>query len=194
MAVQVGETLPTAPTGPPLVVVVSPRTAEVLREIVAAGWSGPVLVVGTVHEAQQVVESQPVETQPTQDRPRPEPVRRAAPYPQQPQATTLGLELDPHRQLLVCGHHECALTPLEFGVLEALAEHPGEVRRFADLTRRVWGSAHVGDGGQVHAVIGRVRRKLDLVHAPVDLLAVRGVGFRLVAREGAGQPRLVVAD
>lgn len=179
-------------------VVASQHTLQALREIVAAGWTGPVLVVGTVDEAVQVVEANPTEDQPA---PAPAPAAAAA-YPQQvrpvvrpePRPVRLDLTLDRNRQLLVSRGGECALTPLEFGVLEALAEHPGQVRRFEDLSRRVWGSAHVGDCGQMHAVIRRVRRKLELVAAPVDLLAVRGVGFRLVAHPVLSSPRLMVAE
>ena len=197
MAVQAGEGLPAprpAPdrtdAAPPLVVVVSQRTVEVLRDIVSGGWTGPVVVVGSVREAQQVVESHPTPAPTTPGPPLPRRVWQAQPAVE---GAVPALALDRNRQLLVCEGRECALTPLEFGVLDALTEQVGEVRRFADLTRRVWGSAHVGDGGQVHAVVRRVRRKLELVGAPVDLLAVRGVGFRLVGRQPSRRPSQISA-
>lgn len=212
----------TASPGAPLVIVASAGTLPTLRQMVAVGWTGPIVVVGTVREAQHVLESWAGESSAgangsDHDVPgagevahdpvpydRPAPVRSVPDTPD-PRPTTvatgavrdlheiggtagedLGFRLDQDRHLLVCGYRECALTPLEFGVLEALAEAPGEVRQFGQLTRRVWGMAHVGDGGQVHAVIRRVRRKLDLVHAPASVMAVRGVGFRLVAQPAIG--------
>lgn len=161
-------------SSPPLVLVLSSRTAEALASIMEAGWKGPVVVVGTVSEARAALEDESGD------------VVRAVSETRSGTGSSdrLGITLDPDRQRVSNGSRSCSLTPLEFGVLTMLAQEPGRVQRFADLTDRVWGMPHVGDGGQVHAVIRRVRRKLASVHAEVDILAVRGVGFRLVARRG----------
>lgn len=156
------------PASAPLVIVASEHIDTQLRALAQAGWTGPVVLVSSPAEARGVL-AVAVVTKIDQ------PAEGAAP-------PTLPIELDPDRQVVVHGRHEAHLTPLEFGLLEALAVVPGQVRRFPDLVREVWGTSHLGDGAQVHSVVKRLRRKLEDLRAPVDLEAVRGVGFRLVGR------------
>lgn len=94
----------------------------------------------------------------------------------------LRLILDPDRQVAVCEGQEEHLTPLEFGFLQALLVRPGRVCAFPDLTQQVWGTRHLGDMSQVHSLVKRVRRKLDAIGSPVQVQAIRGVGFRAVVR------------
>lgn len=169
----------------PLVVVLSARTAEHVRTVAEAGWDGPVLLVGSVGEAQQVLQARPStgrqETAP--DALEREPRRAAQESQLHDSAAAPGeapaLRLDVDRQRVVCGAAAQRLTPLEFGVLEALLRAPGRVHRFAELTRSVWGTHYTGDAASLHAVVRRLRRKLHDVHAPLELEAVRGIGFRL---------------
>lgn len=92
------------------------------------------------------------------------------------------LRLLEDRRAVAVGTTEVSLTPLEYGVLASLLTARGRVRSFADLSREVWGTSHVGDGAQVHAVVKRLRRKLAAAEAPVGIEVVRGVGFRAVPR------------
>lgn len=89
---------------------------------------------------------------------------------------------------VVCiGDQRVRLTPLEFAMLRVLTSDPAHVWSFAELSRRVWTTGHVGDGAQVRAVVKRLRRKLAEAHAPVVIETVRGAGFRLRPRsDGAG--------
>lgn len=154
-----------------MIVVMSPQIAEHVQMIAESGWPGPVLVVGSVREAQQVVgglRANAERERPAE--PAPAPVRQLEPH---------GLRLDSDRRRVVHGAVSQQLTPLEFGVLELLLRSPGRVHRYADLTRTVWGVHYTGDPSPLHALVRRLRRKLEAVGAPVELEAVRGVGFRL---------------
>lgn len=168
----------------PLVVVLSARTAEHVRTLVDVGWDGPVLLVGSVSEAQQVIGAPQGASarEGTGARVEALPAGRvsAAPKPADPTPRdSAALRLDVDRQQVVCGPATQGLTPLEFGVLEALLCAPGRVHRYAELTRRVWGTHYTGDAASLHAVVRRLRRKLHDVRAPLELEAVRGIGFRL---------------
>lgn len=202
---------------PPLVVVLSSKTAEHVQTLVGAGWSGPVLVVGSVGEAQQVIGAAPgwsrgpeqqvpgaapersrevavATTSPAAARPelipgagRPASAHRSGrPHSAEPSGREpAGLRLDVDRRRVVHGAAARGLTPLEFGVLEALLRTPGRIHRYAELTRAVWGTTYTGDTASLHAVVRRLRRKLLEVSAPVELEAVRGIGFRLARADPA---------
>lgn len=103
-----------------------------------------------------------------------------------PVAVPAVLRLDRDRRRAVNGTRSCPLTPLEFGVLDALLARPGQVRTSEDLTRTVWRTAHTGDSSHLHAVVRRLRRKLRSVDSPLELVVVRGVGFRLAPTPAAG--------
>jgi two-component system, OmpR family, response regulator MtrA len=72
------------------------------------------------------------------------------------------------------------LTPLELRLLAALAEQPATAWSFAALAGRVWGSNHSGDRSMVRSAIYRLRRKLARAGVTSHILAVRGMGFRLL--------------
>lgn len=169
-----------------MVVVLSPRTAEHVEMIAGSGWPGPVLVVGSVTEAQQVLSGAPLRPVHAVGTP-PAPVAAA---PQE----AAGMVLDADRRLVAHGTSVQRLTPLEYGVLEVLLRSPGRVHRYAELTRTVWGVHYTGDTSSLHALVRRLRRKLEAVGAPVELEAVRGVGFRLGRDSAADEDGAVHGD
>jgi DNA-binding response OmpR family regulator len=72
------------------------------------------------------------------------------------------------------------LTALEFRLLGALAQHPGQVFSRVQLLQQVWGYDYFGDLRVVDAAVKRLRAKLRQVapgHEPV--VTVRGVGYKL---------------
>jgi DNA-binding response OmpR family regulator len=81
-------------------------------------------------------------------------------------------------QVLVRGS-ALPLTEQELQFLAVLAEEPGRVLSFAELVNRVWGIPYYGDQGAIRAAAHRLRRKLNVGGAGVQVQAVRGVGFRL---------------
>lgn len=82
------------------------------------------------------------------------------------------------------------LTNLELRLIGALAERPGEVLSFENLSEKVWGSSYHGDHSMVRSAVQRLRRKVTQVG--IRILSVRGIGFRLVdshTRAGGLHPR-----
>lgn len=150
-----------------LVIVVASTLEERLRLVGRLGHVGPLLIVSSPQEAQEVLHrrSPPAE---------PDPVSEST------LSVGAGLELHPERQVASYAGTEVGLTPLEFALIAALTREPGRVKTFAVLSRQVWGTPHLGDVAAVHAVVKRLRRKLSGLRAPLRVEAIRGIGFRAV--------------
>jgi DNA-binding response OmpR family regulator len=72
------------------------------------------------------------------------------------------------------------LRPKEFQLLAMLAAHPGRAYTRRQLLDRVWGHDHEGDPRTVDVHVRWLRSKLEpKPDAPVHLVTVRGVGYRL---------------
>lgn len=75
------------------------------------------------------------------------------------------------------------LRPKEFQLLAMLAGHPGRAYTRRQILDRVWGSDHEGDPRTVDVHVRWVRAKIEPdPDAPVHLVTVRGVGYRLDPR------------
>lgn len=71
------------------------------------------------------------------------------------------------------------LTPIEFELLQALAEHQGRVLSREQLLTQVWGHDFYGEKRVVDVHIGHIRKKIE--SDPTDpqfIVTVRGVGYR----------------
>jgi len=74
------------------------------------------------------------------------------------------------------------LTPTEFGLLRALAEHPGRVLTRLELIEQGLGYSYEGLERTVDSHVKNLRRKLDEAGAAANLVeTVFGVGYRLRA-------------
>jgi DNA-binding response OmpR family regulator len=72
------------------------------------------------------------------------------------------------------------LRPKEFQLLATLAGHPGRAYTRRQLLDRVWGPGHDGDPRTVDVHVRWLRAKIEpRPEAPVHLVTVRGVGYRL---------------
>jgi DNA-binding response OmpR family regulator len=72
------------------------------------------------------------------------------------------------------------LRPKEFQLLALLAAHPGRVYSRRQLLDRVWGPGHIGDPRTVDVHVRWLRSKIEpRPGAPLHLVTVRGVGYRL---------------
>jgi DNA-binding response OmpR family regulator len=92
------------------------------------------------------------------------------------------LTIDPEACEAWLGGHLVALTPIEFGLLEALSSRPRTAFTRAQLVERVWGPGWFGDERLVDIHLGHLRRKLDDDPAdPRYVRTVRGVGYRMGA-------------
>ncbi len=73
------------------------------------------------------------------------------------------------------------ITAREWGILEALANHPGEVVDRREILSRVWNQVEDrATGASLEVLIGRIRRKLG----PEIVRTVRGEGYVLDHQDG----------
>ena len=100
------------------------------------------------------------------------------------QAGELLVDVDAHR-VEVRGQ-TVPLTPTEFGLLQALAEHPGHALTRLEMIEQGLGYSYEGIERTVDSHIRNLRRKLADAGASADLVeTVFGVGYRLAGR---GEP------
>jgi two-component system, OmpR family, response regulator len=98
-----------------------------------------------------------------------------------PAVLTVGtLRLDPARHRVFRDETEIALTPREFGVLEHLMRHAGEVVTKTDILRAVWDAHYEGEVNVVEVYVGYLRRKIDTPFGTHSIETLRGVGYRMV--------------
>jgi two-component system OmpR family response regulator len=89
------------------------------------------------------------------------------------------LQLDPARHRVHRGDTEITLTPREFGVLEHLMRHAGEVVTKTDILRSVWDAHYEGEVNVVEVYVGYLRRKIDAPFGTASIETLRGVGYRM---------------
>ena len=110
-------------------------------------------------------------------------LRRGA--PDRPAVLAAGdLTLDPATRAVHRDRTEISLTPREFGLLEFLMRHRGEVVAKTQILSNVWDSNYSGDPNIVEVYVGYLRRKVDVPFDRRALETVRGVGYRLAADGG----------
>ena len=97
-----------------------------------------------------------------------------------PTVLTVGdLTLDPARHRVHRAKTEVTLTPREFGVLEFLMRHAGEVVTKTDILRAVWDAHYEGEVNVVEVYVGYLRRKIDTPFGLRSIETLRGVGYRM---------------
>lgn len=105
-------------------------------------------------------------------------IRRGA--PERPAVLAAGdLSLDPARRRVERGGQELTLTPREFGLLEFLMRHRGDVVSKTEILEGVWDAHYDGDPNVVEVYVGYLRRKIDVPYGRRAIETVRGVGYRL---------------
>ncbi len=115
-------------------------------------------------------------------------LRRSHPTPplsNEPKPVVVGdLAIDPTGHTLTVAGRPVDLPPREFDLLYTLALQPGRVLSVEDLIARVWGAEYKGDAQIVYVHIRWLREKLgDDLRQPQRIISVRGVGYKLQARE-----------
>ena len=110
-------------------------------------------------------------------------VRRGAPA--RPPVLTAGdLSLDPAAHTVQRGEQPIDLTPREFGLLQYLMRHAGEVVSKSDILENVWDAYYEGDDNVVEVYVGYLRRKIDQPFGRHAIQTLRGSGYRLGADGG----------
>jgi DNA-binding response OmpR family regulator len=110
-------------------------------------------------------------------------IRRGA--PERPVVLAAGdLTLDPVRRRAQRGETLLTLTPREFGLLEFLMHHPGDVVTKGQILDAVWDPAFDGEPNIVEVYIRYLRRKIDVPFGRHAIETARGHGYRLAPDGG----------
>jgi DNA-binding response OmpR family regulator len=98
------------------------------------------------------------------------------------------LEVDGDRRTVAVGGEEIDLSPLEFDLLNALAQRRGNLVSRAELLKEVWGYRSIVESRTVDTHIAKLRAKID-VGERSRIVTVRKKGYRLrvIAGEERGQ-------
>ena len=89
------------------------------------------------------------------------------------------LEVDVARRKVQRGGHRIELTAREFGVLEFLVRHSGEVVTRSMLADHVWGEHFDSLSNLIEVFITRIRKKIERDDAPRLLHTIRGAGYSI---------------
>ena len=93
-----------------------------------------------------------------------------------------GLAIDRVRHEVRVDGRLVELTPSEFRLLALLASKPGRAFTRRELVQELWRSEYVGDERICDTHVVGLRRKVEPDQArPTRILAVRGVGYKIVA-------------
>ena len=100
--------------------------------------------------------------------------------PERPVVLSCGdLTLDPSRRRVHRNGEQIVLTPREFGLLEFLMRHRGDVVTKGEILDGVWDPAFEGDPNVVEVYVRYLRRKIDAPFGRHAIETVRGMGYRL---------------
>jgi two-component system OmpR family response regulator len=91
------------------------------------------------------------------------------------------LTLDPVTRAVRRAGQPIMLSAKEFGLLEFLMRHPGEVLTRTRIIEHVWDFAYEGGSNVVDVYVRYLREKVDRPFGRTDIETVRGVGYRLRA-------------
>ncbi len=102
-----------------------------------------------------------------------------------PEAFSVGdIDIDRRAHTVKLKGTPIELTPIEFKLINTLAQQPGHVFSADDLLRQVWGVEYVGQPQVVYVHIRALRTKLEEnPNRPKRIMTVRGVGYKLVPQE-----------
>jgi DNA-binding response OmpR family regulator len=88
------------------------------------------------------------------------------------------LEVDFGERRVTAGGQDVELTPLEFRLLSAFVDHPGQLLAHDQLLQLAWGGERGTSRDQVKLYVGYLRRKLASAGiAPETIETVRGFGY-----------------
>ncbi|HVG97989.1 MAG TPA: response regulator transcription factor [Chloroflexota bacterium] len=93
------------------------------------------------------------------------------------------VRVDPQRREVTVGGAPVVLRGQEFELLLALVHHEGRVMTRDSLLQQAWGYDYMGESRTVDVHVAALREKLK--GATVQIQSVRGLGYKLVAQEGA---------
>ena len=94
-------------------------------------------------------------------------------------------EIDFDRAIVTNDGKEIPLTAKECAILEVLYRNAGRIVTVDGLCQAVWGDNYFGYESPLMAHIRRIREKIERSpSSPVTLLTVKGLGYKLIVKEG----------
>jgi len=90
-----------------------------------------------------------------------------------------GLALDLRRRAIERDGQQIQLSPTEFALLEVLMRNEGRVVTQSQILDHVWGYDSWPDSNLVPVYVTYLRRKFKVFNIPVQINAIRGVGYVL---------------
>ena len=72
------------------------------------------------------------------------------------------------------------LSASELRIVALLADEPGRMFTFEEISRAAWGDSCFGDSSATRSAIGRIRKKLLVTRGDIRIESARGLGFRLL--------------
>jgi DNA-binding response OmpR family regulator len=94
------------------------------------------------------------------------------------------IEIDPSAHTVVLKGKLIELTPIEFRLLNTLAQRVRQVFSADDLLTHIWGMEYVGQPQVVYVHIRALRTKIEEnPNKPHRIITVRGVGYKLIPQE-----------
>lgn len=97
-----------------------------------------------------------------------------------------GLELNRSTFELVWEQKRVSLVTREYQVFERLIERAGTIITTDSLMEQIWGWDSEVEVSIVWVTVSNLRKKLSAIGAPVEIRAVRGVGYRLEEKSCSG--------
>jgi two-component system KDP operon response regulator KdpE len=109
---------------------------------------------------------------------------QSGPRPVRFQTDEVLIDLDAHR--VVRSGDEVHLTRTEWGLLEALSEHPGKLLTHHWLLEHVWGPGYANDIDVLRVFVSQLRRKIEHDPSRPRIIATDpGIGYRWLLRPSA---------
>jgi DNA-binding response OmpR family regulator len=93
--------------------------------------------------------------------------------------TVDGVQLDLRRRRAEHGDRTIDLSPTEFALLEVLMRNEGRVLTQAQIMDHVWGYESWPESNLVAVYVTYLRRKFKQLNIPMQIKAIRGVGYVL---------------
>lgn len=92
-----------------------------------------------------------------------------------------GLMIDYEKHRVFVEGEEVHFTPIEFKLIELLANHAGKVLTHKFMINEIWGSYGESDTQSLRVFMASIRRKIEKISAePRYLITEVGVGYRLM--------------
>ncbi len=109
---------------------------------------------------------------------------RGSSAPEEPVFNTGELSIDRGRRIVTVRGEEVHLTPTEYRLLLALAQHAGRVLTHRQLLREVWGPGRIGQDHYLRVYMAQLRAKIEKDPARPEYLRTEpGVGYRMMEAE-----------